>query len=332
MTKNPLFSTYRQGENRVTSSMLAVFERIDSSVLETLLAAASGEAGALQMVTFVNQPVGKGDSVPDARIAASFSYWFEVKTARNALRPEEKQLTEHLASLGESGGDERLFVITPDPSRPPAVDALNDRRVVWFNFQALSDAIDESLADERGTVAEQTRFLLRELQSLLAEDDLLDTDDVVVVAARFAYPEYLKHRVYVCQANRAFRDGLTHLGFYAESAIQAVVPRILRRADPVPFTPEEVDRRRSGDDLDHLIADAIEILLATGTRPEGSEYGVFLLSGPDDPKTVRLEVPIVNDTVAASGRPWAWTMGQRYVSLSRLTRPGMKLTSDLQVP
>src|SRR6266704_1162277 len=39
MAKNPWFSTYRQGENRVTSSMLAVFERIDLSLLEAILAA-----------------------------------------------------------------------------------------------------------------------------------------------------------------------------------------------------------------------------------------------------------------------------------------------------
>ena len=32
MPRNPLFSTYRQGENRVTASMLAVFERLDFSL------------------------------------------------------------------------------------------------------------------------------------------------------------------------------------------------------------------------------------------------------------------------------------------------------------
>ncbi len=114
MTKNPLFSTYRQGENRVTSSMLAVFERIDLSLLETILAAAAGEA-SLQMVSFTNQPPGKC-SVPDARISARFAYWFEVKVARNAL--DARQLAEHLTLLGDDGGDERLFVVTPDAELP----------------------------------------------------------------------------------------------------------------------------------------------------------------------------------------------------------------------
>ncbi len=43
MAKNPLFSTYRQGENRLTSSRLAVFERMDLSLLEAILPAAAGE-------------------------------------------------------------------------------------------------------------------------------------------------------------------------------------------------------------------------------------------------------------------------------------------------
>jgi len=330
MTKSPLFSTYRQGENRVTSSMLAVFERIDLSLLETLLAGAAGEAGAIQMVSFVNQPVGQGASVPDARISASFAYWFEVKTVRNSLRSD--QLVEHLANIAGFNGDERLFVITPDASRPSIIDELGDKRVLWLSFRALSDAVEEALADVRNSVSEQARFLLRELQALFVEDGLLDSDDVVVVAARVGYPEYLQHHVYVCQPNRAFRDGLTHMGFYAEAAIQSHVPRILRRADPVPFTAEEIERRRAGDVLDQRIADAIETLLSPEARQEGSEYGVFILSEPEASDTVRLEAPIANDTVAASGRPFAWTMGQRYVSLSRLTRSGNKLTSDLDRP
>jgi hypothetical protein len=71
------------------------------------------------------------------------------------------------------------------------------------------------------------------------------------------------------------------------------------------------------------------LLLGDGPREEGKQYQVFLLSGPEDPDTVRLPQPITNDTVAESGRPWAWTMSQRYVSLAGLTRPGVTVTSDL---
>lgn len=325
LAKNPLFSTYRQGENRVTSSMLAVFERIDLSLLETILAAAAGES-SLQMVTFTNQPSGRGRSVPDGVISARFAFWFEVKTARRALGLA--QLREHLENLG-GDSSERLFVVTPDAVEPEVIGQVGDPRVVWFNFGALHAAVDVALADALATVSEQARFLLRELQALLVEDGLVDNDDVVVVAARFAYTEYLNHSVYVCQPERAFRDGLTHMGFYANSAIQTHVPRILHREDLVAFTGEEVALRRSGSETDRRIGDSIERLMGTGRRQEGAHYQIFLLSGPSDPETVRLERPIANDTVAESGRPWAWTMGQRYVSLAGLTRPGVTVTSDL---
>jgi len=326
MSKNPLFSTYRGGENRVTSSMLAVFERIDLSLLETILAAAAGES-SLQMVSFTNQPSGRGHSIPDARISARFAYWFEVKTTRNGLTTD--QLTEHRSNLGADGGDERLFVISPDPEQPKVVADLLDPRVVWFNFRSLYDAIEAAVSDPAGTASEQARFLLRELQALLVDDGLVDSDDVVVVAARFAYPEYLKRSVYVCQSERAFRDGLTHVGFYAESAIQPYVPSIRYREDQITFTQEEVSRRRVGSDADRLIAQVIEEDLAEGTREDGHPYQVFLLSGPEESGTVRLSQSIANDTVTESGRPWAWTLGQRYVDLAGLTRPGVTVTSDL---
>jgi len=325
MAKNPLFSTYRQGENRVTSSILAVFERIDLSLLQTILAAASGES-SLQMILFTNQPPGKGHSIPDARISARFAYWFEVKTARGAV--DGKQLSEHLSNVGD-GGEERLFVITPDAEEPAVITAINDPRMVWFSFRSLHDAIDSTVSDPSALVAEQARFLLRELQALLVEDGLVDNDDVVVVAARLAYPEYLKHNVYICQAARSFRTGLTHMGFYADAAIQTHVARIRHREDYVLFTLEEAATRSAESGTDQLIGNAIENALADGTREPEARYQVFILSGSQDPDTVHLRQPIINNTTSASGRSWAWTMGQRYVSLANLMRPGMSVTSDL---
>ena len=116
MSKGPLFSTYRQGENRVTASMLAVFERIDLALVERLLGAASGES-ELQMVEFRNQDAGD-ESVPDASISADFRYLFEVKTERTSA-VDETQLRNHLTSLA-GHGCERLFVLTPDVDEPRA--------------------------------------------------------------------------------------------------------------------------------------------------------------------------------------------------------------------
>lgn len=248
MAKTALFSTYRQGENRVTSSMLAVFERIDAGVLERLLASASGES-SLAFVTFANQIVGKPGSVPDASISASFHYLFEVKTARNALNAQ--QLRRHLRNLTGDFRDERLFAVTPDGATPPIVTEVSDPRLTWLSFLAISQAIDELLGDPLELISEQTRFLLRELQALFAQDGLLDPDvDVVVVAARHAYGEYLTHGVYICQPGRSFRTGISYIAFYAEGAIQREVPAILAHRDNVVMTQETVDTLLTSSDKD----------------------------------------------------------------------------------
>lgn len=330
MAKSPLFSTYKQGENRVTSSMLAVFERIDLSLLETLLAKACGEF-SLQMVTFTNQPKEHGNAIPDARISAHFSYWFEVKTIRNA--PDLRHKVEGYSEILREGAEgERLFLVTPDAVQPAAVDESSDRRVAWFSFAGLSDAIEDSLDNPTAHVSEQTRFLLRELQALFAAEGLLDNDDVVVVAARSAWPEYVDHAVYVCQPEpqRTFRPGLTHMGFYADKAIQPRLPEILHHKGAVPFTREEAARRREeGGEHNRRIADVIDDSPNVSPRVHGETYQVFLLSGKDDAKTIDLNAPIINDKVTENGRPYGWTLSQRYTSLERLRDPAVTKTSHL---
>jgi len=48
----------------------------------------------------------------------------------------------------------------------------------------------------------------------------------------------------------------------------------------------------------------------------------------DDARTIRLQAPITNDTVTSAGKPWGWTLNQRYTSLDRLTS-GVTRTSQL---
>jgi hypothetical protein len=319
MVRQPLFSTYRAGENRVTSSILAVFQRIDLSLVERLLGEASGES-SLGLMTFTNQLTSSdATSVPDGAMSANFRYLFEVKTERNAIRAD--QIRAHLTFLDGSHADERLFVITPDAEQPNRLAEFDGDRVVWMSFASLYSAIDELLADSTELVGERTEFLLRELQALIRVDGLLPSTDVVVVAARFAYPEYLRTSAYVCQPNRAFVGGISHLGFYAQGAIQPQIPRILYREDGVTFSQQEADdRAASGDEHDRRMAEVIRFLLAHSTRTEGHAYQVFLLSSPEDSATVTLPNPIVNTTKAASGRSWAWTLGQRYTSLASLLK------------
>jgi hypothetical protein len=161
--------------------------------------------------------------------------------------------------------------------------------------------------------------------ALYEAEGLLTSDDTVIVAARKAWPEYHELSAYVCQPDRTFREGLTHFGFYTDAAIQPTIARILRHEPSVAFTPDEAATRRA--DGDDVMAAVIEKVIDAGKRTAGESHGVFLLSGPTDEQTVALDAPVANDTTDASGKPWAWTLGQRYTSLDKLTIAGH--TSDL---
>jgi hypothetical protein len=330
---NPLLSSYRAGENRVTSSTMAVFERIDLALVQELLEAATGSGGELRTVTFENQVVNSG-AIPDARISGRFTWWFETKTARAGYANEghDRGQVRHYAQQLVGDPDARLFVLTPDPARPSWFDVLDGvdadvrDQVLWLSFCDLAGAINAVIVDPTRLLGEQTRFLLAELVALYEADGLLTNDDTVIVAARAAWPEYQLISAYVCQPDRSFRDGLKHFGFYANGAIQPLIARIRRHEIAVPFTKEEADRRRdAGDDE---IADLIERLTGDGSRTIGNSYGVILLTAPDDPDTVVLGELIVNDTTTASGGGWAWTLKQRYTRLDRL-RSGVTRTSEL---
>jgi hypothetical protein len=320
---NPLLSSYRAGENRVTSSTMAVFERIDLALVQELLGAASGAGTELRTVTFENQ-VAADSSVPDARISGHFTWLFETKTVRAGYSHEghdRRQLRGHAQHLDQDA-DALLFVLTPDPVRPAWFDTLDGitetarPRVLWIGFRDLADVITDAVGDAHRLMGEQTRFLLTELVRLYEADGLLSNDDTVIVAARSAWPEYQRLNAYVCQPNRVFRDGLTHFGFYADGRIQPTIARIREHLVAVPFSIAEAQRRRSTGQ--EAVADVIEATLAQGTRVDGDSYDVILLSGPEDTATAHLATAIVNDTLTAAGRPWAWTLGQRYTSLAKL--------------
>jgi hypothetical protein len=330
---NPLFSTYRGGENRVTSSLMAVFERIDLALVQELIEAATGTGEELRTVTFENQIVNVG-GVPDARISARFTWWFETKTARGGYAAEghdRDQVCAHAQQLVDDP-HARLFVLTPDPVMPSWFERLDGvketvrEQVVWLSFKDLADAIATITADPTRLIGEQTRFLLTELVALFEADGLLTNDDAVVVAAKSAWQEYLDYSAYVCQPDRAFREGISHFGFYYRGSIQSKVAKIRTYHSAVTFTRTEAARLR--DTGERELADLIDQVLTDGARVEGDAHGVMLLSAPDDVDTVQLHAPIVNDTKTEAGRPWAWTLGQRYTRLERL-RSGITRTSQL---
>jgi hypothetical protein len=183
--------------------------------------------------------------------------------------------------------------------------------LVWASFASLDQAIDELLDDPREVVSEREAFLLRELQAMFQRERLVGTaNDVVVVPARGAWPEYHRHSVYICQPDRPFQQ-VSRIAFYTGGQIQPLVPLIEESHEHVDWG-KGLHGGRLGRVVDQVCDDMLN------TRKEDLAYKVMILSPPDSPDTIKLDGPVVNDLIAKSGRTTAFTQNQRYVSLEKL--------------
>jgi len=328
---NPLFSTYTQGENRVTSTIIAVLEHVNNQLTEDILEALIDESD-LGLVSFDNQVTGV-DSIPDAAIRSSTALWFETKTSRDAV--DREQLEKHLKALDEESTElQRLIVLTPDGRIPGEIVGIEDERVVWVNFDTLVDTVETVLDRNVGTAemsmsvpTEREAFLLRELTRFIYDEDLVGgrEDRVLVVAARKAWPEYRKHGLYFCQPNRSFKP-VSYMAFYKDGEIKRTVPRVTDSIESIELTEQAVQGHPdlTQSQLDQLL-DAVEQLHAEGSERYGdTEKVIFLREGQ------KLSQPIKNDKTASdSDRTVAFVQGHRYVSFSKL-QENPEYTTELE--
>ncbi|MFC4407907.1 hypothetical protein [Haloarchaeobius iranensis] len=328
---NPLFSTYTQGENRVTSTLVAVLEHINNQLAEDILEALTDESD-LSLVSFENQVTGV-DSVPDAAIRSSTALWFETKTSRDSV--DREQLERHLQALDEDAAElQRLIVLTPDSTLPEVVTEIGDERIVWANFDGLLDTIESVLERDVGNAeasmsvpTEREAFLLRELSRFLYDEDLVSgkEDRVLLVAARKAWPEYEQHGLYFCQPNRSFKP-VDHLAFYTDGEIKTSVPTVTGTIESIELTG---DTARSHPELSQSqreqLLDAVEQFREQNAERYGeTEKVLFLEEG------IELDRPVVNDKTARdSDRRVAFVQGHRYVSFSKL-RENPEYTTALE--
>ncbi len=313
---NSIFSTYCAGENRVSASILAVLRSLSLGRCERILGALL-EQSEFELVRFQNQPSKGNAGVPDAEISSSFRVLIETKIKPNAVR--QAQLSRHVQRFKDGKEQiQRLLVLTPDVNSPNVIEQMGDPRIGWASFAALDQAIEELLADKDEVVSEREAFLLRELQSMLEEDELIrPSKDTLVIPGRDAWPEYNDFHAYVCQPRRSFRH-VSHIAFYTKNAIHELVPKILESHEYVEMTRGTYSGR---------LQELVEYLLERGLRVEDKPYKVVFLTHPDDDRTVRLERPIENDLKSTTGRSTAFTQNQRYVSLTELKKA--QRTSDL---
>lgn len=315
----PLFSTYRQGENRVTSTLLGVLQRLSLPNIDRILQALLEDDFSL--VTFENQPKGR-KTVPDARIGTRPAIWIETKTARNAVRLE--QITGH-AEVLSSG--ETLLLLTPDDTRPKRLDdirppSLRDR-ISWSNFHVLASAIEEILRNEQEPPSEHEAFLLREFVLMLQHDGLLGstTPRVMVLAARDAWPMYKLLGVYRCSVDKPMSSSKNpdRMAFYVAGEIMPRVPRI-------KSVIESIDMNRS-EEIESLASGQRELAVELKGRIQRHKqhhefnraFKIMFLSEHDDYETVRLEKPILNNKKDKHGKAVPYTFGAPiYVTLESL--------------
>ena len=311
-----IFSTYSTGENRVTASFLAVLKALSLDRIERILSGLLEQAD-FELIRFENQPSKGAAGVPDAIIQSSIRILLETKTVRNSVN--RSQIKRHLQRLEEAKeATSVLLMLTPDDVRPKEIDEFENERLAWASFSTLDQIIDEILDDNYEVVSEREEYLLRELQNMLTAEGLLaNPNDVLIVAARNAWPEYNELYAYICQPNRSFQQ-VQRIGFYSKGNIYRLVPRILESYD-------EVEMRQGIHDGE--LGKLVDRLVKEQRRQIGTTFKVLLLSAPDSVETIILDSEIPNDKKSKTGKPTAFTMGQRYVSSEALM--SAKKTSDL---
>lgn len=332
---NPLFSTYSQGEDRVTSSILAVFERVSFSLVEHVLQSLAQEPET-SLLTFSNQPKGI-TSRPDGRIRGSFSYWIETKRVQDAVR--RRQILAHLEALNAETDVERqrLIVLTPDVETPAVLGEIDDERIAWASFDDLLYVIQEVLEPEEGwlisgqpVITEWERNLLYELVRFLESEGLVGvaSEQVVVVAARRALGEYFRHSAYICQPNRSFQP-CNHMAFYANGRVDRHIPRILETVESIVLSEDAITTDASlPADLRARLLALVRELEEEGSFRLDEAQKVMFLSPPGAEETLILPHDIENDLTSDTGRTTAFTQGQRYVPLDKLMA-APETTSDL---
>lgn len=144
--------------------------------------------------------------------------------------------------------------------------------------------------------------------------------DVLIVAARVAYPEYHSYNAYVTHPGRSYRE-TDWLAFLAKGAIQAEIPKIRYRRDHVPWTMDEAARlEAAGDDVSQELASLIRRTLEETERHEEGTYQVFLLTTPQSEETFKLPAPIKSTKLDHKGAPVALTFGHRYTTMDQLEK------------
>jgi len=326
---NSIFSTYSTAENRVTSTILAVFEKLNSSTVTRVLQVFM-EDSTVELIEYENQ-VNSYDSVPDGRIKGLFDYIIETKVVPNSIN--KKQIINHCKSLKYDFS--RLIVLTPDFDYPKVLKDLgNDftEKIIWGNFDRIIEGID-SVIQESMVLLDREKFLLIELKEFIINQSLTAEDysrKVLIIPAGSAWNFYEKYSVYKCQANRSFQQS-SYMGFYADKQIKEFFPKILGYVDSLNLQKDDLNKAKI-----HLINNSNEneirgklINLKDSLKSHGwnANNKYIILTDKFDEDTFKNSYPIENDKTSYSDKGTAYVQKQTYQNLDNLI--AKKYTSEL---
>lgn len=340
-----IFSTYTKNENRVTSTIMAVFSKLSLNSLNYVLQRICGEEDFKELIHFTNQKYlgsngenSKSKNILDAEISANFNYLFETKIVAGEFADNVSQLENYICNQN-STEHTKLIVLTPDWEEPKKIKELES--TYWLNFDTLYEILNELLEgkaianEQKLLVFEYEKFLINELlqffivENLLAEDF---KDKVLVVPANKAWEFYRNHGCYTCQPNRTFRNS-NYMAFYSNGEIQQKIPQILGWIDSLNFDGNEIlfdsikstlkrNENVTTEEADELIKKQLAALSQSSIR---GEFKVIFLDNSDNVQ--KLSQVVKNSKKTASGKSTAFTQKQAYVSLKKLQEA--KETSEL---
>lgn len=327
---NSIFSTYSITENRVTSTILTVFERLNSSTVTRILQVLM-EDSTIELIEYENQ-VKYSDSTPSGRIKGLFDYFIETKIIPNGIK--KKQIENHYKLLKYDFS--RLLILTPDYEYPKVLNELNNdikEKIIWGNFDKITDGID-SVLQEPTLLLDREKFLLLELKEFIVNEKLIAEDysrKALIIPAGNAWDFYKKYSIYKCQANRTFQPS-NYMGFYADKQIKMYFPLILGYIDNLNIQVNDLNKIKintiNGASEESIKNRLIDIKKKLQPNEWNKNNKFIILTDITDSKTLKIDNPINNDKTSYSAKGTAFVQKQTYLNIDDLK--GKTLTSQLQ--
>ncbi len=326
---NSIFSNYSTPENRVTATILAVFEKISSTTVTRILQVLI-EDSTIELIEYENQ-VKVTDSIPDGRIKGLFDYMIETKITKGAIKKE--QIENHCKALKYDFS--KLLILTPDFNYPPILNEIKSdysNKIIWSNFDKIIEGIDAVLQDSI-LLLDREKFLLLELKEFIINEQLTSEDyskKILIVPAGNAWDFYKKYTIYKCQPNRTFKP-TSYMGFYADKQIKEYFPKILGYVDKLNIQEDDLSKTsiKTVNEVNEQTVKNRLIQLKNRLQPNqwNGYYKYIILTDINDNETFKNTHPIDNNKTSYSDKGTAFVQKQTYVNIDNIK--GKKYTSEL---